>query len=170
MAQIGIGSATITDGTTYVTDAAYSTWKNAGKEGGVLVLSTGVVDPTDTDAAVLSPGIPGALCNNRKIACAFNTTTAGANVTSDFGIQGSLDGKNWVLAVAELSADVTPDVAGLQTFSADLSDIYYAWYRLIWNDGLDDNTTWAGTFHVAGLADGGNVELLGVGGVGSDPS
>ena len=37
MATIGIGSATITDGTTHVTDAAYSTWKNAGKEGGMAV-------------------------------------------------------------------------------------------------------------------------------------
>jgi hypothetical protein len=169
MAQIGIGSATITDGTTYVTDAAYSRWK-VSKEGGMAVLYTGVVDPTDTDAAVLSPGIPGILANNRKIAVGFNTTTAGANVTSDFGIQGSLDGKNWILAVSELDADVTPDVTGLQTYSADLSDIYYAWYRLIWNDGLLDNTTWAGTFHVTGLAGGGNVELLGIGGVGEDPS
>ena len=169
MATIGIGSATITDGTTHVTDAAYSTWKNAGKEGGMSVLSTGIVDPTDTDAAVMSPGIPGVMANNAKIACAFNTTTAGANETSDFGIQGSLDGKNWIL-VSELTADVTPDVVGLQTFSADLSDKYYAWYRLIWNDGLEDNTTWAGSFHVTGLADGGNVEMLGIGGVGEDPS
>ena len=169
MAQQGITQSTITDGTHHPTDSVYSSW-NSTTEGGVAVLSTDVVSASnDTDAVILSPGIPGIMANNKKIRIGFNTATAGANVASDFGIMGSLDGKNWVLAVAESSADTTPDVPGLQTFEADLTDIYYGWYRLTWNDGALDTTTWKGSFHVSGL-DTANVELLGVGGVGPDPS
>ena len=169
MAQQGITQSTIKDGTHYATDSVYSSWKSETL-GGVAVLSTDLVDASnDTDAVILSPAIPGIMANNRKIRIGFNTVTAGANVASDFGIMGSLDCKNWVLAVAESDADTEPDTAGFQTFEADLTDIYYAWYRLTWNDGALDTTTWQGTFHVSGLATA-NVELLGVAGVGADPS
>ena len=170
MAQQGITQQTITDGTHHATDVSvYSSW-NSTTEGGVAVLSTDLVDASnDTNAVILSPAIPGIMANNRKIRIGFNTVTAGADVASDFGIMGSMDGKNWVLAVAESDADTEPDTAGLQTFEADLTDIYYGWYRLTWNDGALDTTTWQGTFHVSGLATA-NVEMLGVGGVGPDPS
>ena len=117
----------------------------------------------------MSPGIPGVLTSNRKLRIGFNTTTAGANVTSDFGTQGSYNGKDWVL-VSELDADVTPDVTGIQEYEMDLSDKYYPWLGLIWNDGTEDNTTWQGYFFVSGLKSGGNVSELSVGGVGPDPS
>ena len=169
MAQQGITQSTITDGTHYATDSVYSSWKSEVM-GGVAVLSTDLVDASnDTDAVILSPAIPGIMANNRKISVFFNTVTAGANVLSDIGLMGSVDGKNWVLAVSELSADTTPDVAGVTRIEADLTDIYYAWYRITWNDGALDTTTWQGTFHVSGLASA-NVEVLGVGGVGADPS
>jgi hypothetical protein len=170
MAQQGITQQTITDGTHHATDVSvYSSW-NSTTEGGVAVLSTDLVDASnDTDAVILSPAIPGIMANNRKISVAFNTVTAGADVASDIGIMGSMDGKNWVLAVAELSADTTPNTTGVTRIEADLTDIYYGWYRLTWNDGALDTTTWQGTFHVSGLATA-NVEMLGVGGVGPDPS
>ena len=170
MAQQGLTQVTITDGTHHATDVSvYSTW-NSTTEGGVAVLSTDLVDASnDTDAVILSPAIPGAMANNRKISVAFNTVTAGADVASDIGIMGSMDGKNWVLAVAELSADTTPNTTGVTRIEADLTDIYYGWYRLTWNDGALDTTTWQGTFHVSGLANV-NTEMLGVGGVGPDPS
>ena len=170
MAQQGITQVTITDGPHHAPDVSvYSTW-NSTTEGGVAVLSTDLVDASnDTDAVILSPAIPGAMANNRKISVAVNTVTAGADVASDIGIMGSMDGKNWVLAVAELSADTTPNTTGVTRIEADLTDIYYGWYRLTWNDGALDTTTWQGTFHVSGLANV-NTEMLGVGGVGPDPS
>ena len=171
MAQLSmIGENTVTDGTHVVTDASvYGTWPFADEEGGMLVYRTDTLDPADTDAALVSPGIPGELAANRKLRVGFNTTTAGANVTSDFGVQGSYNGKDWVL-ISELDADVTPDVAGIQEFELDLTDKYYPWIRLIWNDGTEDNTTWQGYFFVSGLKSGGNVSELNVGGVGPDPS
>ena len=172
MAQLSmVGENTVTDGTHYITDASvYGAWAFASDEGGLAVLRTDTIDPADTDAALVSPGIPGIMAANRKLTVGFNTTTAGANVTSDFGIQGSYDGKNWALAVAELDADVTPDVTGIQQYEVDLTDLYFPWLRLIWNDGTDDNTTWQGYFFVSGLKSGVNVSALTVGGVGPDPS
>ena len=169
MAQQGITQVTITDGTHHATDTSvYSAW-NSTVEGGVAVLSTDLVDASnDTDAVILSPAIPGIMANNRKISVAFNTVTAGANETADIGIMGSFDGKNWVL-ISELAADTTPDAPGITVDEADLTDKYYAWYRITWNDGAADLTTWQGKFHVSGLAPA-NVEMLGVGGVGEDPS
>mgnify|MGYP003147944232 FL=1 len=172
MAQLSmIGENTVTDGTHVITDASvYGSWPFADNEGGLTVYRTNTLDPADTDAALVSPGIPGALAANRKLRVGFNTTTAGANVTSDFGVQGSYNGKDWTL-ISELAADVTPDVPGIQEFELDLTDKYYPWLRLIWNDGTDDNTTWQGYFFVSGLKDGGNVSSsMTVGGVGADPS
>jgi len=172
MAQLSmVGENTVTDGTHVITDdSVYGAWEFAGDEGGLAVLRTATLDPTDTDAALVSPGIPGVMAANRKITVGFNTVLAGANVTSDFGIQGSFNGKDWILAVAELDADVTPDVTGIQQYEVDLTDKYYPWLRLIWNDGTEDNTTWQGYFFVSGLKSGSNISALSVGGVGPDPS
>jgi hypothetical protein len=166
-----IGENTVTDGTHVITDASvYGQWPFADEEGGMTVYRTDTIDPADTDAALVSPGIPGELAANRKLRIGFNTTTAGANVTSDFGVQGSYNGKDWTL-ISELSADVTPDVAGIQEFELDLTDKYYPWIRLIWNDGTEDNTSWQGYFFVSGVKSGGNIaSSMTVGGVGPDPS
>ena len=155
MAQLSmIGENTVTDGTHVITDASvYGAWPFSGEEGGMLVYRTDTLDPADTAAALVSPGIPGELAANRKLRVGFNTTTAGANVTSDFGVQGSYNGKDWTL-ISELDADVTPDVAGIQEYELDLTDKYYPWIRLIWNDGTEDNTTWQGYFFVSGLKSG----------------
>ena len=169
MAVIGITSTTVTDGTTHASDAAYSTW-NEVEEGGVMYLITPTIDPTDTDAEVVSPAINGSLVNGQKLVVGFNTTLAGANVTSDFHIDGSIDGKNWVMIGSSLDDDTTPDVVGVQLYTVDLSDYTLPWYRLSWNDGVDDVTTWQGVLFVGGLAGGANAGLLSVGGVGADPS
>ena len=171
MAQLSmIGENTVTDGTHIITDASvYGSWPFADEEGGMTVYRTNTLDPADTDAALVSPGIPGELAANRKLRVGFNTTAVGADVTSDFGVQGSYNGKDWTL-ISELDADVTPDVAGIQEYELDLSDKYYPWLRLIWNDGTEDNTNWQGYFFVSGLKSGGNVSELIVGGVGVDPS
>ena len=171
MAQLSmVGENTVTDGTHVITDdSVYGQWAFAGDEGGLAVLRTNTLDPADTDAALVSPGIPGIMAANRKLRIGFNTTTAGANVTSDFGTQGSYNGKDWVL-IGEASADVTPDVAGIQEFELDLTDKYYPWLRLIWNDGTENNAAWQGYFFVSGLKSGVNISALSVGGVGPDPS
>ena len=169
MAVIGIANGTITEGTTHATDSAYSKWKEVN-EGGVRYLTTEISDPSDTDAEIVSPGIAGALVNGQKIIVGFNTTTAGADVTSDFHIDGSIDGKNWVMIGSSLDDDVDPDTTGVQLHAVDLSSYTLPWYRLAFNDGTDDITTWQGVFFVGGLAGGSNVGVSSVGGLGSDPS
>ena len=109
MAVIGIASGSITEGTTHALDSEYSKWKEV-EEGGVMYLITGTIDPSDTDAEIVSPGIAGALVNGQKLIVGFNTTTAGANVTSDFHIDGSIDGKNWVLVGSQLDADTEVEI------------------------------------------------------------
>ena len=104
MAVVGIANGTITEGTTHPNDSEYSTWVEKD-EGGIMYLTTNTIDPTDTDAEGVSPGIPGALVNGQKIIVGFNTTTAGANVQSDFHIDGSIDGKNWVMIGSSLDDD-----------------------------------------------------------------
>jgi len=169
MAVIGITSSAITEGTSHPNDAAYSKWVEV-EEGGVMYLTTPTIDPSDTDAEIVSPGIAGALVNGKKLVVGFNTIVAGANVTSDFHIDGSIDGKNWVMIGSSLDDDVTPDVTGVQLYTVDLSDYTLPWYRLAWNDGTDDVTTWQGKFFVGGLAGKANVGMDNIGGVGKDPS
>ena len=169
MAVVGIANGTITEGTTHPNDSEYSTWVEKD-EGGIMYLTTNTIDPTDTDAEVVSPGIPGALVNGQKIIVGFNTTTAGANVQSDFHIDGSIDGKNWVMIGSSLDDDTEPDTTGVQLYAVDLSSYTLPWYRLSWNDGNDDATTSEGKFFVGGLAGGANVGTDKNGGVGKDPS
>jgi hypothetical protein len=169
MAVIGIDNGAITEGTSHPNDSAYGKWLEVG-EGGVMYLTTDTIDPSDTDAEIVSPGIAGALVNGKKIVVGFNTTTAGANVTSDFHIDGSIDGKNWVMIGSSLDDDITPDVTGVQLYTVDLSDYTLPWYRLSFNDGNDDVTTWQGVLFVGGLAENANVGMDNIGGIGVDPS
>jgi len=136
-----------------------------------MYLITPTIHPTDTDAEIVSPGIAGALVNGQKITVGFNTTTTGsASVQPDFHVDGSIDGKNWVLVGSQLDADTEVDTAGVQLHAVDLSTYNLPWYRLAFNAGNDDITTWQGVFFVGGLAGGGNVGIGTVGGVGADPS
>ena len=179
MAQISFINETVTDGTHHISDTGvYGTWEKSTSDGGIATLISATVDPTTTNATVVSPGIPGVMAQNRKIRIGFNTTTAGADVATDFGIEGSYNGKDWIL-VSEEDADVDPQTTGIQEHEVDLTDKYYPWLRLVWNDGdgaggsLTDFTTWQGYFFVSGLdADGINLPLgeSAVGGVGPDPS
>ena len=170
MATKGIGDSTITDGTTHVSDSAYGTWAKTLTEGGQLTLKSDAVGPAGTTTdLVVSPAIAGDLLNNRKVLTSLEIVAAGANVTSDNGIQGSLDGKNWTL-VTELSADVEPNTPGVTIVALDLSDKYYNWYRFIWNDAGEDPTTATWKWSIGGLKTGVNAGLIGVGGVGPDPS
>ena len=169
MAVIGITSTAITEGTTHAQDAAYSKWVEV-EEGGVMYLTTPTIDPSDTDAEVVSPGIAGSLVNGKKLVVGFNTTTAGANEASDFHIDGSIDGKNWVMIGSSLDDDTEPDTTGVQLYTVDLSDYTLPWYRLAWNDGNDDITSWQGKFFVGGLAGNANVGIGTISGVGADPS
>ena len=170
MAVIGINNGTITDGTTHVHDSEYGRWV-VKTEGGISYLITNTIDPSDTDAEVVSPGIPGALINGSKIIVGFNTTTAGSgSVQPDFHVDGSIDGKNWVLVGSQLDADTEVDTTGVQLHALDLSTYNLPWYRLAFNAGNDDITTWQGVFFVGGLSDAGNESSVAVGGVGPDPS
>ena len=169
MALNGIANGVITDGTTHANDSAYSNWVEV-REGGVMYLTTPLIDPTDTDAEILSPAIAGALVNGQKLIVGFNTVTAGANETTDFHIDGSIDGKNWVMIGSSLDDDTTPNTTGVQLYTVDLSDYTLPWYRLAWNDGTDDLTSWQGKFFVGGLSGGSNVGVGTIGGVGADPS
>ena len=113
MAVIGITSSTVTEGTTHALDSAYSRWLEV-EEGGVMYLTTPTIDPSDTDAEVVSPGIAGSLVNGQKLIVGFNTTLAGANVTSDFHIDGS---KPWMLqghtAIAADNAALAVDLGNV---------------------------------------------------------
>ena len=176
MAVIGITSTAITEGTTHAQDAAYSKWVEV-EEGGVMYLTTPTIDPSDTDAEVVSPGIAGSLVNGKKLVVGFKTTTAGADEASDFHIDGSIDGKNWVMIGSSLDDDTEPNVAGVQLYTVDLSSYTLPWYRLSWNDEAADLTTWAGKFFVGGLANNANTDLdvfgqgtSKIGGIGADPS
>ena len=175
---IGIAStlvgATVTDGTTHATDNAYGFW-DVATEQGVKYLYHAEMDPSDTDAMIVSPGIKGSWVNGRKIIVGFNITTAGANVTSDFHIEGSMDGKNWVMIGSSLDDDITPDVTGVQLYTVDLSSYTLPWYRLVNNDGTDDQTTIKFNFLLAGVDP--DIEIVGetvnetfVTGIGRDPS
>ena len=178
MALIGIGEAAITDGTTYATATAYSNW-SVGLDNGYYYLYTAECDPTDTDAEIASPAIPGQLVNGRKIVCTLGITTAGANVASGWQLEGSYDGKNWARVGSELSADITPDVAQYISVAADLSSYTYSWYRMTINDDVQDMTTIKFKYFVTGADQGvwrwtangvENTVGMKIEGVGADPS
>tara|TARA_R110000823_G_scaffold44247_2_gene114781 strand:- start:1281 stop:1832 length:552 start_codon:yes stop_codon:yes gene_type:complete len=183
MAILGIGNAAalvgavVTDGTTHATNVGvYGKWETK-TEYGVKYLYHAELDPSDTDAMIVSPGIKGTWINGKKIVVGFNITTAGADVASDFHIEGSMDGKNWVMIGSSLDDDITPDAAGVQLYTVDLSDYTLPWYRLVNNDGLDDQAAIKFNFLLSGISSD-YTEGLGldgvsdsfIEGVGADPS
>ena len=180
MAIQGIGiaatlvGATVTDGTTHASENAYGFWKKKNEQG-VEYLYHEEMDPSDTDAMIVSPGIKGDWVNGKKIVVGFNITNAGANVTSDFHIEGGMDGKNWVMIGSSLDDDITPDSTGVQLYTVDLSDYTLPWYRLVMNDGLDAQTSIKFNFLLAGMSDvevieGATLTESFVKGIGRDPS
>ena len=183
MAILGIGSAAalvgsvVTDGTTHASDAGiYGKWQ-VSNEAGVSYLYHAELDPSDTDAMIVSPGIRGSWVNGKKLVVGMNITTAGANVTSDFHIEGSMDGKSWVMIGSSLDDDIEPDATGVEFYTVDLSDYTLSWYRLVNNDGLDDQTTIKFNFLLSGInteyAEGLGLEGVTnsfIGGIGGDPS
>ena len=68
-----------------------------------------------------------------------------------------MDGKNWVMIGSSLDDDITPDSTGVQLYTVDLSDYTLPWYRLVMNDGLDDQTSIKFNFLLAGMSD---VEVI----------
>ena len=183
MAILGIGNAAalvgsvVTDGTTHASNVGvYGKWQVATEEG-ISYLYHAELDPSDTDAMIVSPGIKGEWVNGQKIVVGMNITTAGANVTSDFHIEGSMDGKNWVMIGSSLDDDIEPDATGVEFYTVDLSSYTLPWYRLVNNDGLDDQTTIKFNFLLSGINED-YTEGLGledvsdsfIGGVGADPS
>ena len=150
MALNGITSVVITDGTTKATAVGYSYWA-VGTERNMNYLYTAECDPTDTDAEILSPGIPGELINGRKITVGIKIGTAGANVAPGMSLEGSYDGKNWALVNSELSADLTPDVAQTLTFASDLTNYAFPWYRISMNDDVTEMTTIKFNFYIGGI-------------------
>ena len=178
MAIQGIGVAaalvgsTVTDGTTKATEDAYGYWQKVSEEG-VEYLYHAEMDPSDTDAMIVSPGIEGKWVNGNKIVVGFNITTAGANVASDFHIEGGMDGKNWVMIGSSLDDDIEPDGTGVQLYTVDLSDYTLPWYRLVLNDGLDDQTSIKFNFLLSGVTgspEGSTLTESFVTGIGRDPS
>jgi hypothetical protein len=177
MAIVGINNSAITDGTHGADNyGLYGKWTVNTVEG-VTYLSHDELDPTDTDAMLVSPGVKGNWVNGKKIVVGFNITTAGANVTTDFHIEGSMDGKNWVMIGSSLDDDIEPDSTGVQLYTVDLSDYTLPWYRLVNNDELTDQTNIKIIFLVSGInaeyAEGLGLDDTSdsfIGGVGKDPS
>jgi hypothetical protein len=183
MAVNGIGNAAtlvgavVTDGTTHASNiGAYGQWQVSTEEG-VTYLYHAEMDPSDTDAEIVSPGIKGSWVNGQKIVCGITISNAGANVEPGMKIEGSADGKNWAIIGSEFSADLTPDSAQTLVFTADLSSYTLPWYRLSINDDTTNMTTIKFNFFVSGL-NSDYTEGLGlddvsdsfVGGLGKDPS
>jgi len=174
MAMEGLGG-TITDGTTHANESEYGSWR-IKDEGGVMYMDTITHDPDDTDAEFISPAIPGALVNGKKILVGIKISNAGADEASGYQIEGSVDGKNWTRIGSELNADITPNVTGTVLDTVDLSAYTLPWYRITANDDTNDLTTVEFSWFVGGLANGANIGLMldaetsRIGGIGKDPS
>ena len=176
----GSTGAEITDGTTHATDAAYGSWIEYS-EAGVAYLSHATLDPSDTNAEFISPAIKGQWVNDAKIVAGVHIVVADDTGTdaAGFKIEGSLDGKTWVMIGSELSADLNPEAAAnvIHLFTVDLSGYTLPWYRLSMNDDVHDLNTIKFKFLCSGLKPGANAGLSGaeIGGdgtlgIGPDPS
>ena len=177
MAKIMFGGTTvITDGTTHASSYE-GTWSVNIEEGVQTLVSSTSETMTDVDAELVGPPLKESVVQlgGGKRLIGVNITTAYADVASDFGLYGSHDGKNWFL-VTEMSTDITPDVAGTQMFSVDLSNYpagSVAWWRLSLNDEaatLEAGSTGDCNFLVSGFDKNVSLSPDNIGGVGPDPS
>ena len=177
MAINSITNAVITDGTTHAGDTTYGKWLY-NTEAGIAYLDHATLDPSDTDANWVSPGIKGTWVNGQKIIIGVNITTAEGSGTSDtdLKIQGSVDGKTWT-DISEVSTDLNPESIAMHVFAVDLSTYTLPWYRLNMNDQVQDLDAVQFNFLVSGLnseytqglaIDGASDAFIG--GVGADPS
>jgi len=170
------GTTVITDGTTHASTYDGS-WTVSIEEGVQTLVSSTSATMTDVDAELIGPALKESVVSlgGGKRLIGVNISTAFANVASDFGLYGSHDGKNWFL-VTEMSTDITPDVAGTQMFSVDLSDYpegSVAWWRLSLNDEaatIEAGSTGKCNFLVSGFSDNVSLSPDNIGGVGADPS
>ena len=177
MAINSITNAVITDGTTHAGDTTYGKWLY-NTEAGIAYLDHATLDPSDTDANWVSPGIKGTWVNGQKIIIGVNITTAEGSGTSDtdLKIQGSVDGKTST-DISEVSTDLNPESIAMHVFAVDLSTYTLPWYRLNMNDQVQDLDAVQFNFLVSGLnseytqglaIDGASDAFIG--GVGADPS
>ena len=170
------GTNVITDGTTHA-KSYDGTWSVVVEEGVQTLVSSTSATMTDVDAELVGPALKENVVSlgGGKRLIGVNISTAYANVASDFGLYGSHDGKNWFL-VTEMSTDITPDVAGTQMFSVDLSNYpqgSVAWWRLSLNDEaatIEAGSTGKCNFLVSGFDDNVSLSPDNIGGVGPDPS
>ena len=177
MAKIMFGGTTvITDGTTHAS-AYEGTW-TAKEEAGVLYLESSTsATMTDVDAELIGPALKESTVGlgGQKRIIAVNISTAYANVASDFGLYGSFNGKDWFL-ITEMSTDITPDVAGVQTFVVDLSSYpknSIAWWRLSLNDEaatIEAGSTGKCSLIISGFDANTSLSPDNISGIGADPS
>ncbi|MFC2135987.1 hypothetical protein ACFLTH_15330 [Bacteroidota bacterium] len=73
--------------------------------------------------------------SGKKIICGMNVVVAYADVAAYLLLQGSHDNSTW-FTVDSLSTDTTPNVTGVKSYLADLTDIYCPYYRLLFNSNL----------------------------------
>ena len=170
------GTTVITDGTTHA--SSYDgTWSVVVEEGVQTLVSSTSATMTDVDAELIGPALKESVVTlgGGKRLIGVNISTAYADVASDFGLYGSHDGKNWFL-VTEMSTDITPDVAGTQMFSVDLSNYpegSVAWWRLSLNDEaatIEAGSTGKCNFLVSGFNKNVSLSPDNIGGIGPDPS
>ena len=86
---------------------------------------------------------------NKKIIMGMDVKVAFSNVAATLKVQASHNGTDWA-DVATLSSDTTPDVTGVKTFVADLTNVYAPYFRLHFNDsGLNVGTSGTTQFFYA---------------------
>ena len=69
---------------------------------------------------------------NKKIIMGMDVKVAFSDVTTALSLEASHDGSNWT-TISTLLADTTPNVTGVKTQIADLTDVYAPYFRLHFN-------------------------------------
>ena len=69
---------------------------------------------------------------NKKVIMGMSVEVAFADVPATLTLEASHDNTNWV-TVSTLSGDTTPNVTGVKTQLADLTNVYAPYFRLHFN-------------------------------------
>ncbi len=108
------------------------------------VLSAGTDTLVSTSIATNTDAI-----ENKKIIMGMDVKVAFSDVNAVLKVQVSHNGTDWADA-ATLSSDTTPNVTGVKTFVADLTNVYAPYFRLHFNDsGLNVGTSGTAQFFYA---------------------
>ena len=100
------------------------------------LLSTNIASNTDT-------------IENKKIIMGMDVKVAFSDVSATLVLQASHNGTDWA-DVSTLSADTTPNLTGVKTIIADLTNYYAPYFRLHFNPtGLSVGTTGTAQFFYA---------------------